>query len=505
MEFKTEVLSAAEEKSIEKAAALLQKGELVALPTETVYGIAADARNGEAVKKIFVAKGRPQDNPLIVHVTGPEMLPGLVSEVPERAQLLMAAFCPGPLTIIMPRGPEVAAECCAGLDTVGIRMPSHPVARAVIEKSGCAFAAPSANLSGKPSPTNAQDVFTDMDGRLPLILDGGECDVGVESTVVSVVGEKPTLFRPGHITLEDLERALGEEVEVSKAILEKLPEGAVVRSPGMKYKHYAPKADMVIVDGTRKHVIAKINELVASHRDDGKKIAVIATEETKQFYDADVVLSMGSRADEDSIAHELYRILRDCDELDVDVIFSESFSTPRIGQAIMNRMLKAAGHQVIDTHVKYDKIIFVAQTGTCREQMAKGIMNDFVLKVPMEIEARGLVVQFPEPVNQKAEAVLISNGISTEGMVSTQLEESDITETTMVFTMESSQRERIIESFADIDPEQVFVLSQYVGDELEILDPYGGTLQSYGLCYESLRATLKKLVKLLNANGENNQ
>ena len=250
MEFKTEVLSAAEEKNIEKAAALLQKGELVALPTETVYGIAADARNGEAVKKIFVAKGRPQDNPLIVHVTGPEMLPGLVSEVPERAQLLMAAFCPGPLTIIMPRGPEVAAECCAGLDTVGIRMPSHPVVQAIIRQSGCAFAAPSANLSGKPSPTNAQDVFTDMDGRLPLILDGGECAVGVESTVISVVGEKPTLFRPGHITLEELERALGEEVEVSKAILEKLPEGAVVRSPGMKYKHYAPKADVTLLEGS---------------------------------------------------------------------------------------------------------------------------------------------------------------------------------------------------------------------------------------------------------------
>ena len=209
MKMKTEILPA-EGEAIAKAADLLRRGELVALPTETVYGIAADARNGAAVAKIFVAKGRPQDNPLIVHVTGPEMLPGLVSEVPERAQLLMAAFCPGPLTIIMPRGPEVAAECCAGLDTVGIRMPSHPVARAVIAQSGCAFAAPSANLSGKPSPTNAQDVFTDMDGRLPLILDGGECDVGVESTVISVVGEKPTLFRPGHITLEDLERALGE-------------------------------------------------------------------------------------------------------------------------------------------------------------------------------------------------------------------------------------------------------------------------------------------------------
>jgi len=249
MNIKTEVRPADAE-GIARAAELLRRGELVALPTETVYGIAADARNGEAVSKIFVAKGRPQDNPLIVHVTGPEMLHGLVSEVPERAQLLMAAFCPGPLTIIMPRGPEVAAECCAGLDTVGIRMPSHPVARAVIEASGCAFAAPSANLSGKPSPTNAQDVFTDMDGRLPLIRDGGECDWGVESTVVSVVGEKPTLFRPGHITLEDLERALGEEVEVSKAILEKLPEGAVVRSPGMKYKHYAPKADVTLLDGT---------------------------------------------------------------------------------------------------------------------------------------------------------------------------------------------------------------------------------------------------------------
>ena len=220
MSINTEVRPADAE-GIARAAELLRQGELVALPTETVYGIAADARNGEAVSKIFVAKGRPQDNPLIVHVTGPEMLHGLVSEVPERAQLLMAAFCAGPLTIIMPRGPEVAAECCAGLDTVGIRMPSHPVARAVIKASGCAFAAPSANLSGKPSPTNAQDVFTDMDGRLPLILDGGECDWGVESTVVSVVGEKPTLFRPGHITLEDLERALGEEVEVSKAILEK--------------------------------------------------------------------------------------------------------------------------------------------------------------------------------------------------------------------------------------------------------------------------------------------
>ena len=315
MEFKTEVLSAAEEKNIEKAAALLQKGELVALPTETVYGIAADARNGEAVKKIFVAKGRPQDNPLIVHVTGPEMLPGLVSEVPERAQLLMAAFCPGPLTIIMPRGPEVAAECCAGLDTVGIRMPSHPVARAVIEKSGCAFAAPSANLSGKPSPTNAQDVFTDMDGRLPLILDGGECDVGVESTVVSVVGEKPTLFRPGHITLEDLERALGEEVEVSKAILEKLPEGAVVRSPGMKYKHYAPKADVTLLDGT----FEQFKAYVDAHADQNPSCLCFTGEAEKLGVPC---VEYGREGDGADQAKHIFRSLRALDEQGDAVVYA---------------------------------------------------------------------------------------------------------------------------------------------------------------------------------------
>ena len=314
MKMKTEILPA-EGEAIAKAADLLRRGELVALPTETVYGIAADARNGAAVAKIFVAKGRPQDNPLIVHVTGPEMLPGLVSEVPERAQLLMAAFCPGPLTIIMPRGPEVAAECCAGLDTVGIRMPSHPVARAVIAQSGCAFAAPSANLSGKPSPTNAQDVFTDMDGRLPLILDGGECDVGVESTVISVVGEKPTLFRPGHITLEDLERALGEEVEVSKAILEKLPEGAVVRSPGMKYKHYAPKADVTLLDGT----FEQFKAYVDAHADQNPSCLCFTGEAEKLGWPC---VEYGREGDGADQAKHIFRSLRALDEQGDGVVYA---------------------------------------------------------------------------------------------------------------------------------------------------------------------------------------
>ena len=336
----TQVLPVNEE-SIALAAKLLQQGELVALPTETVYGIAADARNGEAVKKIFEAKGRPQDNPLIVHICGMEMLHGIVSEVPERAKKLAAAFWPGPLTMVMPRGPEVSEVTCAGLDTVGVRMPSHPVVQAVIKASGVAFAAPSANLSGKPSPTNAQDVFTDMDGRLPLILDGGECDWGVESTVVSVVGEKPTLFRPGHITLEDLERALGEEVEVSKAILEKLPEGAVVRSPGMKYKHYAPKADVTLLDGTFEQFKAYVDAHAAERPSclcftgEAEKLGVPCVEYGRE----------GDGADQ---ARHIFRSLRALDEQGDAVVYARCPQKDGLSMAVYNRLIRAAAFRVIE-------------------------------------------------------------------------------------------------------------------------------------------------------------
>lgn len=339
MNIKT-VLRPADEAGIDQAAQLLRRGEIFALPTETVYGIAADARQGAAVRKIFEAKGRPQDNPLIVHVAGPEMLPGLVAEVPERAQLLISAFCPGPLTIIMPRGPEVADECCAGLDTVGIRMPSHPVAREVIRRSGCAFAAPSANLSGRPSPTNAQDVLADMDGRLPLILDGGECAVGVESTVVSVVGPKPTLFRPGHITLEDLERALGEEVEVSAAILEKLPEGAVVRSPGMKYKHYAPKADITILDGS----FEQFRAYVQAHADQNPSCLCFTGEASQLGVPC---VEYGREGDGADQAKHLFRSLRALDEQGDGVVYARCPGRDGLSMAVYNRLVRAAAFQVV--------------------------------------------------------------------------------------------------------------------------------------------------------------
>lgn len=339
MNIKT-ILRPADEAGIDQAAQLLRRGEIFALPTETVYGIAADARQGAAVRKIFEAKGRPQDNPLIVHVAGPEMLPGLVAEIPERAQLLISAFCPGPLTIIMPRGPEVADECCAGLDTVGIRMPSHPVAREVIRRSGCAFAAPSANLSGRPSPTNAQDVLADMDGRLPLILDGGECAVGVESTVVSVVGSKPTLFRPGHITLEDLERALGEEVEVSAAILEKLPEGAVVRSPGMKYKHYAPKADITILDGS----FEQFRAYVQAHADQNPSCLCFTGEASQLGVPC---VEYGREGDGADQAKHLFRSLRALDEQGDGVVYARCPGRDGLSMAVYNRLVRAAAFRVV--------------------------------------------------------------------------------------------------------------------------------------------------------------
>ena len=335
------ICCAADEAGIARAAALLQQGEIVALPTETVYGIAADARDGAAVAKIFEAKGRPQDNPLIVHIAGVEMLPGLVSEFPERARLLAAAFWPGPLTIIMPRGPEVAAECCAGLDTVGIRMPSHPVVQRLIAASGIAFAAPSANLSGKPSPTNAQDVWNDMQGRLPLILDGGECQVGVESTGVSVVGEKPTLFRPGHITLEDLERALGEEVEVSGAILERLAEGEVARSPGMKYKHYAPKADITLLNGSFDQFKAYLEAHAAEHpaclcfTGEGEKLGV-------------PYIEYGREGDGEDQAKHLFRCLRALDEQGDRVVYARCPQKDGLSMAVYNRLIRAAAFRVID-------------------------------------------------------------------------------------------------------------------------------------------------------------
>ena len=331
---------------MDRAGKLIAEGELVAFPTETVYGLGGDALDPDASRKIYAAKGRPSDNPLIVHIAEFDDMKRVAREVPEQARKLADAFWPGPLTMIVWKSDAVPEATTGGMQTVAVRMPNHPVALELIRRSGCLIAAPSANTSGRPSPTEAQHVAEDLSGKIAMILDGGPVGIGIESTIIDLTEEKPMILRPGYITPEMLSEVLQEEVVIDPGIIA-ADDTRKPKAPGMKYKHHAPKAEMIIVDGAQDAVIAKINELTAAKRAEGKKVAVIATDETKERYDAQVILSMGRRSDEDAIAQHLYKILRECDELEVGEIYSECFQTPRIGQAIMNRLLKAAGHTVI--------------------------------------------------------------------------------------------------------------------------------------------------------------
>ena len=333
---------------MQEAGKLIAGGQLVAFPTETVYGLGGDALDPEASRKIYAAKGRPSDNPLIVHIAEFEDMYRVGKNIPEKAKKLSDAFWPGPLTMIVEKSDAVPDATTGGMNTVAVRMPNHPVALELIRKSGCLIAAPSANTSGRPSPTEASHVAEDLDGKIAMIIDGGQVGIGIESTIIDLTEEIPMVLRPGYITPKMLSEVLGEEVIIDPGIIA-ADDTRKPKAPGMKYKHYAPKADMIIVDGPQEQVIAKINSLAKNKKAAGDKVAVIATDETRDSYDADVILCMGSKLDEDAIARHLYKILRECDELSVNAIYSESFATPRIGQAIMNRMLKAAGHQVIHT------------------------------------------------------------------------------------------------------------------------------------------------------------
>lgn len=336
---------AVDHQKMEEAAQLIRSGELVAFPTETVYGLGADALNPQASKKIYAAKGRPSDNPLIVHIAKFEDLEEIAKEVPQEAKKLADAFWPGPLTMIVNKNEKVPYETTGGMDTVAIRMPDHPAALELIRQSGCLIAAPSANTSGRPSPTLAEHVAEDLGGRIPMILDGGEVGIGIESTIIDLTEKIPMILRPGYITKEMLEAVIGT-VQTDPGIIAadstKKP-----KAPGMKYRHYAPKANLMLIDGAKCAVVDKINELTDAMHSEAKKVGIIGTDETVASYRGDMVLSIGAREDEDAIARHLYKLLREFDEADVDVIYSESFATPRIGQAIMNRLLKAAGHQVL--------------------------------------------------------------------------------------------------------------------------------------------------------------
>lgn len=328
-------------KELKLAAAILQNGGLVAFPTETVYGLGGDGLQKEAAEKIYAAKGRPSDNPLILHISERKELDRLTEGIPETAERLMRKFWPGPMTLIFRKSEIVPYETTGGLDTVAVRMPSHEGARQLIRAAGIPIAAPSANKSGRPSPTLAEHVREDLDGRIDMIIDGGMVGIGLESTIVDVTEEIPVILRPGYITKEQIEQVTGK-VKMDPGLSEKDKETRP-RAPGMKYRHYAPTAPMKIYEGTQEEMSEAICR--EALRYDADRIGILATEETVSMYPHGKVLTAGSRR-KHTLGHGLYHALRTFDHLGVERILSESFAGEKESEAVMNRLLKAAGHNV---------------------------------------------------------------------------------------------------------------------------------------------------------------
>ena len=330
---------------LKQAAELIRENKTVIFPTETVYGLGANALSEDAVKKIFIAKGRPQDNPLIVHVSSLEMCELLIEKpLNEQTKRLIQAFWPGPLTIVLKHSDKVPASVCANLDTVGIRMPDHPIALKLIELAGVPIAAPSANISGKPSPTEAEHVLNDMMGRVDMIVTASKSRIGLESTVLDMSGSKPTLLRPGGITVSQIESIIGK-IHVDDSIHKTVDKP---KSPGMKYTHYAPSAQLTIYRGSREHMIMAIQNEIMSADQKGLKSAVITCDENRNEYNHTLILSLGSIKKPDELANHLFDRLRECDKQGVDIIFAEAFSEDEIGLALMNRLKKAAGFNIIE-------------------------------------------------------------------------------------------------------------------------------------------------------------
>ncbi len=336
-----------ETEKIQAAAAFIKKGGLVAFPTETVYGLGADALNAEAVLALFEAKKRPLDNPPIVHVENINDVYKLAKHVPPKAEKLMREFWPGPLTLVFKHTDAVPKVTVAGLDTVAIRMPQHNVALALIKESGCPIAAPSANLAGKPSPTSAKHVFDDLNGRIDAILDGGPTCIGVESTVVDMSVNPPVVLRPGGTPFEALKQALGEVKLHPFVVAEKELPVAKARSPGMRHRHYAPNAKVILVEGSVIAVTAKVKELIAAYKLEACRVGVLATDETMAAYRADVVKSLGSRFNLEVIAQNLFRLFREFDAEGVDIVIAEGVPAAGLGLAVMNRLRKASAYNII--------------------------------------------------------------------------------------------------------------------------------------------------------------
>lgn len=492
-----------DEQIMAKAGEILKRGGLVAFPTETVYGLGADALNEDAARKTYAAKGRPSDNPLIVHIADVVALDSIVQKVPEKARRVIERFWPGPLTLVFEKNEHVPFGTTGGLQTVAVRMPVDEVARAVIVAGGGYVSAPSANTSGRPSPTSAEHVADDMDGKIDMIIDGGSVDIGLESTILDVTVEPPMILRPGAITKEMLEEVIGE-VAMDKALLSENSEEAP-KAPGMKYRHYAPKAQLMIVEGDTKEAVKAIKQIAYEQTRLGYKVGIIATNETIDSYTTGVIKNIGSRNNESSIAKNLYKVLREFDEEDVSYIYSESFAMDGIGDAIMNRLEKAAGHHTLQASditrlQKYRRIIFVSNSDNCRGPMAAELLRHQSMRQEYEIQSRGMVVLFPEPANQKAEAIMRSQKMTLAAHEATPLQETDLEDDTLVLTFEETQKWKIISEYGNV--KNVYTLSEYIEDERTVKSAHGQPLVVYGENFELLRELTEKLAEKLNEEAK---
>lgn len=491
---------------IQEAGEVLRSGGLVAFPTETVYGLGADALKEEAALKTYAAKGRPSDNPLIVHIADYEELRKIAVNIPGETDILVAHFWPGPLTMIFDKREIVPYGTTGGLDTVAVRMPEDPVARELIRAAGGFVSAPSANTSGRPSPTTAEHVEEDLGGKIDMILDGGAVDIGLESTILDMTVNPPMILRPGAVTAEMLEEVIGE-VSVDETLLGDESETAP-KAPGMKYRHYAPKAKLVIVEGDLREEILAIRQLAYEAGRKGCKIGIIATDETLPFYKYGIVKNIGTRENEKTIARNLYRVLREFDEENVETIYSESFAVQGMGKAIMNRLEKAAGHLRISASAvakqqKYRRITFVCGTDTALAPMAAEILRHYDLKQEYVIDSRGIVVLFPEPANQKAEAIMKSAQMTLEGHVSRGVDEENFQEDSLILAIDESQKHKLLAEYGQA--QNIYTLSEFVESDVEVPDPYGKPLTAYGECFEILRELVEKLAKKLDSLVEEEQ
>ncbi|HWR38027.1 MAG TPA: L-threonylcarbamoyladenylate synthase [Patescibacteria group bacterium] len=467
-----------DEPSMQAAAEVIRRGGLVAFPTETVYGLGADGLNEDAVAKIFQAKGRPADNPLILHIAATEELEALVKSVPPKAKTLMERFWPGPLTLVLPRTDLVPDAVTGGLDTVAVRMPDSIVARRLIELAGVPLAAPSANVSGRPSPTDAQAVAADLDGRVDVILDAGACRIGLESTVVDCSAETPILLRPGGITREMLAEAVGT-VNIDPAIGAAV---AVPRSPGMKYTHYAPAAPMRLVEETGLAGQTLLRTEIRRELTAGRRVgAVVCREMAAELPDGVVAAVYGSRLRLREIAAGLYSALRYFDEHPVDIIYAEGVDEAGLGLAVMNRLRKAAGHDLVRRKFR---VLFVCTGNTCRSPMAAALLNQQICQSGWEgrIEASSAGLAAGRgPASAGAFHAMAERGIDLQSHRARPLTDTAVGEADLILTM-TAGHQREIGRYWPPAAEKTFTVTEFAVETGDVADPFAGDTAVYRLC-----------------------